>query len=95
MTLSLIYVFVSLKRAIQHVLQRKCWWMAMWDAAQGACMRPVMLSVRVLTTSSAGMPCDVTSRMPCLCCVLCYVMLCVCVRTTPSAERKSELSVHL
>ena len=79
MTLSLIYVFVSLKRAIQHVLQRKCWWMAMWDAAQGACMCPVMLFVRVLTTSSAGMPCDVTSRMPCLCCVLCYVMLCVCV----------------
>ena len=62
MTLSLIYVFVSLTRAIQHVLQRKCWWMAMWDAAQGACMRPVMWQ--------AGCPaCAVCCAVSCCVCV--------------------------
>ena len=83
MTLSLIYVFVSLTRAIQHVLQRKCWWMAMWDAAQGACMRPVMWQ--------AGCPaCAVCCAMSCCVCVCpdytqCWAKVWVCLFTSEFA----------
>ena len=31
------------------------------------------------SSGSMHASCDVTSRMPSLCCVLCYVMLCVCM----------------